>query len=154
MDYITCIVHYILVACFVYYFGCTEFFVAAWAFLWSWLVGVLSSRGVQASHCRASLVVEHGLWCVFASAVVPYGLCGCNSWSLEHRLNSWGAWAWLFRGMWDHSRPGIEPMSPALVGGFFTTEPPGKPLFLDFLMDSFEKCCITDLLGDTESGIL
>ena len=23
--------------------------------------------------------------------------------------------------------PGIEPMSPALVGGFFTTEPPGKP---------------------------
>ena len=23
--------------------------------------------------------------------------------------------------------PGIEPMSPALAGGFFTTEPPGKP---------------------------
>ena len=23
--------------------------------------------------------------------------------------------------------PGIEPMSPALVGGFFTTAPPGKP---------------------------
>ena len=22
----------------------------------------------------------------------------------------------------------IEPMSPALAGGFFTTEPPGKPL--------------------------
>ena len=22
--------------------------------------------------------------------------------------------------------PGIEPMSPALAGGFFTTEPPGK----------------------------
>ena len=22
---------------------------------------------------------------------------------------------------------GIEPMSPALAGGFFTTEPPGKP---------------------------
>ena len=22
---------------------------------------------------------------------------------------------------------GIEPMSPALTGGFFTTEPPGKP---------------------------
>ena len=25
---------------------------------------------------------------------------------------------------------GIEPMSPALAGEFFTTEPPGKPLFL------------------------
>ena len=23
--------------------------------------------------------------------------------------------------------PGIEPMSPALAGGFFTTEPPGTP---------------------------
>ena len=29
--------------------------------------------------------------------------------------------------MWDLSRPGIEPVSPALAGGFFTTEPPGKP---------------------------
>ena len=25
---------------------------------------------------------------------------------------------------------GIEPMSPALAGGFFTTEPPGKPFLL------------------------
>ena len=24
--------------------------------------------------------------------------------------------------------PGIEPVSPALAGGFFTTEPPGKPI--------------------------
>ena len=24
--------------------------------------------------------------------------------------------------------PGIEPESPALTGGFFTTEPPGKPI--------------------------
>ena len=24
--------------------------------------------------------------------------------------------------------PGIEPMSPVLAGGFFTTEPPGKPV--------------------------
>ena len=28
--------------------------------------------------------------------------------------------------MWDLPRPGIDPVSPALVGGFFTTEPPGK----------------------------
>ena len=27
----------------------------------------------------------------------------------------------------DHSIPGIKPVSPALAGGFFTTEPPGKP---------------------------
>ena len=27
----------------------------------------------------------------------------------------------------DLPDPGIEPESPALAGGFFTTEPPGKP---------------------------
>ena len=27
----------------------------------------------------------------------------------------------------DLPNPGIEPMSPALAGGFFTTEPSGKP---------------------------
>ena len=25
--------------------------------------------------------------------------------------------------------PGIEPVSPALAGEFFTTEPPGKPIY-------------------------
>ena len=70
------------------------------------------------------------------------------------RFSSCGARALLFHGMWNHSRPRIEPMSPALAGGFFTTKPPGKPLFLNFLMDSFKKCCITDVLGDAESGIL
>ena len=30
--------------------------------------------------------------------------------------------------MWDLPRLGIKPLSPALVGRFLTTEPPGKPL--------------------------
>ena len=30
----------------------------------------------------------------------------------------------------DLPDPGIEPVSPALVGRFFSTEPPGKPLQL------------------------
>ena len=29
--------------------------------------------------------------------------------------------------MWDLPRPGLEPVSPALVGRFSTTAPPGKP---------------------------
>ena len=29
--------------------------------------------------------------------------------------------------MGDLPGPGTEPVSPALAGGFFTTEPPGKP---------------------------
>ena len=28
----------------------------------------------------------------------------------------------------DLSNPRIKPVSPALAGGFFTTEPPGKPM--------------------------
>ena len=27
----------------------------------------------------------------------------------------------------DLPNPGLEPMSPAMAGGFFTSEPPGKP---------------------------
>ena len=30
----------------------------------------------------------------------------------------------------DGPRSGMEPSSPALTGGFFTTEPPGKPLHI------------------------
>ena len=29
--------------------------------------------------------------------------------------------------MWDLPRSGLEPVSPALAGGFSTTAPPGKP---------------------------
>ena len=31
----------------------------------------------------------------------------------------------------DLPDPGMEPMFPALAGGFFTTKPPGKPLISD-----------------------
>ena len=43
------------------------------------------------------------------------------------RLSSCGSRAQLLRGMWDLPRPGLEPVSPALPGGFSTTAPPGKP---------------------------
>ena len=29
----------------------------------------------------------------------------------------------------DLPNPGVEPVSPALAGGFFTTKPPGKPTY-------------------------
>ena len=34
--------------------------------------------------------------------------------------------------MWDIPGPGLKPVSPALAGGFLTTEPPGKSLFIIF----------------------
>jgi len=38
---------------------------------------------------------------------------------------------WL-RGLWDFLRSVIEPVSPALAGGFFTTEPPRMLCNFDF----------------------
>ena len=42
------------------------------------------------------------------------------------RLSSCGSRAQLLRSMWDLSRPGLEPVSPALAGRLSTTAPPGK----------------------------
>ena len=36
--------------------------------------------------------------------------------------------------MWNLPRPGLEPTSPALAGGFLTTVPPGKSLVFFFFM--------------------
>ena len=36
----------------------------------------------------------------------------------------------MFRGMWDLPGQRIEPVSLALAGGFLTTAPPGKSLFV------------------------
>ena len=43
----------------------------------------------------------------------------------------------LLCGKWDRLGPGIEPVFPALAGGFFTTEPPEKssPHFINALQD-------------------
>ena len=60
------------------------------------------------------------------------GFRSCGSRALERRLSSCGAWASLLRGMWELPGPGLEPLSPALAGGFLTTVPPGKPSFAYF----------------------
>ena len=49
------------------------------------------------------------------------------------RLSNCGSRAQLLRGMWDLSRPGLEPVSPALASRFSTTAPPGKPLNYFFI---------------------
>ena len=58
-------------------------------------------------------------------------LRGTGSRALEHRPGSRGVS--LPCGTWDLSDPGIRPASPApaaLAGGFFPSEPPGKPLIM------------------------
>ena len=61
-----------------------------------------------------------------------------NPWTVAHqaplsmgfpRQECWSGLPFPFPG--DLPDPGIEPVSPAfpaLAGGFFTTEPPGKPV--------------------------
>ena len=67
-----------------------------------------------------SLVLEHRFKGVWASAGVVRGHSSC------------GAWAYLPHGMWDLPGPGIQPVSPALAGGFSATGPPGKTFFFFF----------------------
>ena len=64
---------------------------------------------------------------MWASVVAARGLNSCGSQSLEYRLNSCGAEAYLLHCIWDLPGSGIEPVSPALAGRFSTTEPLGKP---------------------------
>ena len=56
-----------------------------------------------------------GLLIAVASLLAKRGLGSCGTQPL------------VFRGVWDLPGPGIEPVSPALVGEFFTTEPQRKP---------------------------
>ena len=80
----------------------------------------------QAPHCGGFSCCGVRALGARASVVVARGLSSCGSRSLERRLSSCGTRAYLLRGMWDLPGPGLEPMSPALAGGFLTTAPPGK----------------------------
>ena len=66
-----------------------------------------------------------------AAVVVALRLSSCGSRALEHRLSSCAARAQLLHSMWDRPGPGLEPMSPALEGGFLTTAQgsPQKEIF-------------------------
>ena len=81
---------------------------------------LFSSCRVQASYC------SDFSWCG-APAPGHTGFSHCSSQDLEYRLNSCGIQTPLLWATWDLPRSGIEPVSPALAGGFLTTETPGKP---------------------------
>ena len=69
--------------------------------------------------------------------------------AVEHRLNSCGTQALLLQGMRDLPGPRIEPMFPALAGGFLTTGPPGKSssftlnLCVFIFKVSLDKVCLS-----------
>ena len=47
------------------------------------------------------------------------GFSSCGTQALERRLSSCGTRAYLLRSTWDLPGPRLEPVSPALAGGFF-----------------------------------
>ena len=84
--------------------------------------------------CAGSLFVAssriHSRCGVRASHYRGFSCCGAQALGTQaggHRLSSCGAQGELPRGMWTLLRPGVEPVSPALAGGFSTTGLPGKP---------------------------
>jgi len=56
-------------------------------------------------------------------------LSSCSLRAPKRGLSSCGVQALLLLGMWNLPGPGIDPVSPALGGGFLPTVPPGKSLF-------------------------
>ena len=58
----------------------------------------------------------------------------------------------LFQG--NLPNPGIEAMSPALAGGFFTTEPPGMPTMEYYSpTENNERGSVAEMWMDLESVI-
>ena len=79
----------------------------------------------------------------------------CDHWTVTHQaplsmgFPRWEHWSGLpFPSLEDLPNPGIEPMSPALTGGFFTTESPGKPEVIGCLIKlaSADHCSSSHLL--------
>ena len=95
-------------------------------FLYLWRVGVaLYLRGSWAFHCS-------GFSCCRALARGSKDFSSYSPRALEHGLSSCGTQAQLLWDMWDLPGPGIEPVSPASAGRFFTTEPSGMPQHIRF----------------------
>ena len=94
--------------------------------------------------CCSSVVVSGAWGC---SPIVAWGfLLQCLLWVQTAGSRALGPQLWLGSGagsrvvsmgllllsLWDLPGPGMEPVSPALAGGFFTPEPPGKPEIVSF----------------------
>ena len=87
-----------------------------------------------------------------------------NTWIVDHQLplsigfsrpEYWSGLPFPCPG--DLPDPGIEPMSPeshVLTAEFFTTEPPGKPLFFFFYVSAFFVLCFCFIMVFTIIKIL
>ena len=117
---------------FIYFWLCWVFVAARWLSLQLRRARATLCCGARASHCGGFSCCRARALGTQASVIAARGLSSCGLRALECRLSSCGARAQLLQGMWDLPGPGLEPMSPALAGGFLTTAPPGKPCSCTF----------------------
>ena len=120
-------------------FSNTKFFFNKFIYFWlHWVfvavhgLSLVSARGGYSS-LRCSGFSLQWLLLLQSTGSRQAGFSSCGSRAVELRLSSWGAQAWLLRGMWDLTGPGLEPVFPALAGGFLTMVPPGKSPDTKFL---------------------
>ena len=87
-------------------------------------------KEVESSVLHGLYVGKHistGIIFVFGGWARSSLLCGFFL-SCSAQASHCGLQASVLHSTWGLPRSRIEPVSPALAGGFFTTEPPGKPL--------------------------
>ena len=102
-----------------------NFFKNLFIYLFNLFMAVLGLRFCARAFSSCSkqgplFIVVRGPLTIAASLVAEHRLQTC-------RLSNCSSRSQPLRGMWDLPRPGLEPVSPALVSGFSTTAPPGKP---------------------------
>ena len=119
---------------YLFIFGCVGSSLLHMGFLQLRRAGATLHCGARASHCGGFSCCGAQALGAWASVVVAHRLSNCGSRALERRLSSCGAQAQLICSMWDLPGPGLEPVSPALAVGFFTTAPPGKPLSILYVV--------------------
>ena len=125
---------------FIFIFGCAGSSLLLEAFSGCGEQGPLSSCSAQISHC--------GDLSCGARALGHMGFSSCSTKSQDLQFPGSRAqvqWLWGIGPATpqhvDSSRPGLEPLSPALAGGFLTTWPPGKSCsYLSCLFFFFLSC--------------
>ena len=101
-----------------YLFGCIGSSLLCMGFVYLWGAGTTLHCCVWASHHSGFSCCATRALGVQASVVVVCRLSSCGSQVLERRLSSCGTRTLWLLSMWDLPRPGLEPVSPALAGGF------------------------------------
>ena len=104
-------------------------------FIYFWLhwVFVAAYRLSLVAECRGYSLLRctgFSLWwllLLWSTGSRHAGFSSCGLRAPERSLSSCGSRAKLICGMWRLPGPGLEPVSPALAGGFLTNAPSGKP---------------------------